>query len=156
MESIGRYLKTEREVRQISLEEIAQTTRIPLRHLASLEDDRLDKLPGDVFVRGFLKSYSKAVGLTIGEVLRRYEHQSRSTSVPPAELSAAAITGIASPERGRRFGLAIALVIILILFTLALSIALRPRHRETPVQLSSASQVVGSAINAPSATLAGG
>lgn len=30
MESIGRYLKTEREVRQISLEELAQTTRIPL------------------------------------------------------------------------------------------------------------------------------
>lgn len=138
MESIGRYLKTEREVRQISLEELAQTTRIPLRHLASLEDDRLEGLPGDVFVRGFLKSYAKAIGVTPDEVLRRYEHQSRSTSLPPAEPSAAAITGIAAPERGRRFGLAIALVIILILFTLALSIALRPRHRETPVQLSRA------------------
>ena len=135
MESIGRYLKTEREVRQISLEELAQTTRIPLRHLASLEDDRLEKLPGDVFVRGFLKSYAKAVGITIDEVLRRYEHQSRSSNLP-TEPSAAPITGIAGPDRGRRFGLAIALVIILILFTLALSIALRPRHRETPVQLS--------------------
>jgi cytoskeletal protein RodZ len=141
MESIGRYLKTEREVRQISLEELAQTTRIPLRHLASLEDDRLEKLPGDVFVRGFLKSYAKAVGLTIDEVLRRYEHQSRSSALPQ-EPSAAPITGIAGPERGRRFGLAIALVIILILFTLALSIALRPRHRETPVQLSDATSLV--------------
>lgn len=146
MESIGRYLKTEREVRQISLEELAQTTRIPLRHLASLEDDRLEKLPSDVFVRGFLKSYAKAVGLTIDEVLRRYEHQSRSSSLPPSELSAAPITGIAGPERGRRFGLAIALVIILILFTLALSIALRPRHRETPVQLSSIDTAPGLVI----------
>ncbi len=137
MESIGRYLKTEREVRQISLEELAQTTRIPLRHLASLEDDRLERLPGDVFVRGFLKSYAKAVGLTLDEVLRRYEHTSRQSSLPPSEPNAAPMTGIAGPERGRRFGLAIALVIILILFTLALSIALRPRHRETPVQLSS-------------------
>jgi cytoskeletal protein RodZ len=145
MESIGRYLKTEREVRQISLEELAQTTRIPLRHLASLEEDRLEGLPGDVFVRGFLKSYAKAVGLTIDEVLRRYEHQSRSLSLPPTEPSAAPITGIAGPERGRRFGLAIALVIILILFTLALSIALRPRHRETPVQLSQSTLVLSSA-----------
>jgi cytoskeletal protein RodZ len=136
MESIGRYLKNEREVRQISLEELAQTTRIPLRHLASLEDERWTSLPGDVFIRGFLKSYAKAVGLTIDEVLRRYEHQSRSSSVPPTEPSAAPITGIQGPERGRRFGLAIALVIIVILFTLALSIALRPRHRESPVQLS--------------------
>jgi cytoskeletal protein RodZ len=135
MESIGRYLKTEREVRQISLEELAQTTRIPLRHLASLEDDRLENLPGDVFVRGFLKSYAKAVGITIDEVLRRYEHQSRSSNLS-TEPSAAPITGIAGPDRGRRFGLAIALVIILFLFTLALSIALRPRHRETHVQLS--------------------
>jgi len=136
MESIGRYQKNEREVRQISLEELAQTTRIPLRHLASLEEERWTALPGDVFVRGFLKSYAKAVGLTIDEVLRRYEHQSRSSSVPPPETSAAPIAGIQGPERGRRFGLAIALVIILILFTLALSIALRPRHREAPVQLS--------------------
>jgi cytoskeletal protein RodZ len=136
MESIGRYLRTEREVRQISLEELAQTTRIPLRHLASLEDDRLDRLPGDVFVRGFLKSYAKAVGLGTEDVLRRYEGQSRSSGIP-TEVSAAPIAGIAGPERGRRFGLAIALVVILILFTLALSIALRPRHRETPVQLSS-------------------
>jgi hypothetical protein len=56
--------------------------------------------------------------------------------VPPTEASAAPITGVQGPERGRRFGLAIALVIIVILFTLALSIALRPRHREAPVQLS--------------------
>lgn len=143
MESIGRYLKTEREVRQISLEELAQTTRIPLRHLTSLEDDRLEKLPGDVFVRGFLKSYAKAIGITIDEVLRRYEEQSRSSALPSSEPSSAPITGIAGPERGRRFGLAIALVIILILFTLALSIALRPRHRETPVQLSSSERAAG-------------
>lgn len=142
MESIGRYLKNEREVRRLSLEELAQTTRIPLRHLASIEDDRVEGLPGDVFVRGFLKSYAKALGLKPEDVLRRHEHQSRSSSLPPVETSAAPITGIQGPERGRRFGLAIALVIILILFTLALSIALRPRHREAPVQLSRAETTI--------------
>ena len=61
MESIGQFLRSEREIRQLSLEELAQTTRIPLRSLQLLEDDRLDNLPGDVFVRGFVKSYAKAV-----------------------------------------------------------------------------------------------
>lgn len=132
MESIGRYLKNEREIRQVSLEELSQTTRIPLRHLSNLEDDRLERLPGDVFVRGFLKSYAKAVGLVPADVLRRFEGQSR----PSVEPSAAPLAGVVGPERGRRFGLAIALVIIVILFTLALSIALRPRHREAPAELS--------------------
>jgi cytoskeletal protein RodZ len=132
MESIGRYLKNEREIRQVSLEELAQTTRIPLRHLWNLEDDHLERLPGDVFVRGFLKSYAKAVGLVPADVLRRFEGQSR----PSIEPSAAPLSGMVGPDRSRRFGLAIALVIIVILFTLALSIALRPRHREAPAQLS--------------------
>lgn len=132
MESIGQFLRSEREIRQLSLEELAQTTRIPLRSLQLLEEDRLDTLPGDVFVRGFVKSYAKAVGLGVDETLRRYEESSRPSKVP----AAVAREAVGQPDRGRRFGLAIALVILLILFTLALSIVLRPRHRDAPVELS--------------------
>ena len=131
MESIGQFLRTERELRQLSLEELSQTTRIPLRSLQLLEDDRLDGLPGDVFVRGFVKSYAKAVGLGVDDVLRRYEESSRPSKVPTVAREA-----VGQRERGGRFGLAIALVILLILFTLALSIVLRPRHRDAPVELS--------------------
>ena len=63
MESIGSFLRAERERKAMSREELAQTTRIPLRSLQLLEDDRLDDLPGDVFLRGFVKTYAKAVGL---------------------------------------------------------------------------------------------
>lgn len=136
MESLGHYLRSERELRQLSLEEIAQTTRIPLRMLQHLEADQHDQLPGEVFTRGFLKSYARSVGLPVDEVLSRYgERHSRPESAP------APITAITPPEKGRRFGIAIALVILLILFTLALSIVLRPRHRDTPIELSRASQV---------------
>ncbi len=142
MESIGQFLRSEREIRQLSLEELATTTRIPLRSLQLLEDDRLDNLPGDVFVRGFVKSYAKAVGLGVDDVLRRYEESSRPSKVP----ATVARESVAKPDGGRRFGLAIALVILLILFTLALSIVLRPRHRDAPVELSgldAAALVVG-------------
>ncbi|HEY8431428.1 MAG TPA: helix-turn-helix domain-containing protein [Sandaracinaceae bacterium] len=136
MESLGRYLRSERELRQLSLEEIAQTTRIPLRMLQHLEADQLDQLPGEVFTRGFLKSYARTVGIPVEEVLARYgERHNRRESAP------APITAITPPEKGRRFGIAIALVILLILFTLALSIVLRPRQRDTPIELSHAAQV---------------
>jgi cytoskeletal protein RodZ len=136
MESLGRYLRRERELRQISLEEIAQTTRIPLRMLQSIEEDQHDLLPGEVFTRGFLKSYAKSVGLCADDILARYGER-RS----PEEAAPAPITAITPPERGRRFGIAIALVILLILFTLALSIVLRPRQRNTPIELSQTTSV---------------
>lgn len=133
MESIGRWLRHEREVRQISLEELAQTTRIPLKMLQHLEEDRHEQLPGEVFARGFLKSYARAVGLPEGEAVERWAAHRRPAAPAPAPIAAATIQ---PPERSRRFGIAIALVILVILFTLALSIVLRPRHRDTPAELS--------------------
>lgn len=131
MESIGRYLHREREVRQVSLEELAQTTRIPLKMLHAIESDRFDKLPGEVFARGFLRSYAQALGLQSDDVLALYGQGRRALLVNPAP-----ITAITPPERGRRVGVAIALVVLLILFTLALSIVLRPRQRDTAIELS--------------------
>lgn len=133
MDSLGTYLRRERELRQISLEEIAQSTRIPLRMLQNIEKDALDALPGEVFTRGFLKSYARSVGLDTDDVLARYGGRRGDDDSAPAP-----ITAITPPEKGRRFGIAIALVILLILFTLALSIVMRPRQRDTPIELSSA------------------
>jgi cytoskeletal protein RodZ len=129
MSSLGSYLKKEREQRQVSIAELAQTTRIPVRILQQLESDDQSELPADVFVRGFLRSYARALGLDEEHVLTRYH--GRKTPEPPPALPA-----VYAPESGRRFGIAIALFILVILFTLALSIVLRPRHRDTPLELS--------------------
>lgn len=131
MESIGAYMRSERELRQMSLEELGQTTRIPLKTLQHIEADDFDALPGEVFVRGFLRAYAVAIGLDADAVLKRY-HEENTVELQSGPL----ITSVAPPERGRRFGIAIALVILLILFTLALSIVLRPRHRDAPLELS--------------------
>jgi cytoskeletal protein RodZ len=127
--SLGSYLKQERELRQVSIAELARTTRIPGRILEQLESDQQAELPADVFVRGFLRSYARALDLDEEHVLARY--QGRQVPEPPPALPA-----VYAPESGRRFGIAIALFILLILFTLALSIVLRPRHRDTPLELS--------------------
>ena len=139
MYSLGAYLRHERELRQISLEEIAQTTRIPLRMLQHIEDDDFGPLPGDVFARGFLTAYANSVSLDVEDVLERFVE--RDNDAPAEEVPPAPITALVPPRPGRRFGIAIALVILLILFTLALSIVMRPRHRDTPIELSSVEQV---------------
>src|SRR5262245_22545034 len=86
VESWGRFLLRERELRQISLEEIAQTTRVPLRMLQHIEDDHLGELPGEVFVRGFLKSYAKAVGLEVEQVLSRFGERRSTDDAAPAPI----------------------------------------------------------------------
>lgn len=132
MDSIGAYLRHERELRHVSLEELVQTTRIPLTMLQRIEDDRFEELPGDVFARGFLRAYARALGLSVDTVLSRYAEARKVEEPSPVPL----LSSIQTPERGRRFGIAIALVILVILFTLALSIVLRPRHRDMPLELS--------------------
>lgn len=133
MDSIGSFLKRERELRQVSLEELVQSTRVPLKMLQRIEEDRFDELPGDVFARGFLRSYARALNLDAGEVLARFADGHKVEEKAPSPL----LSSLETPERGRRFGIAIALVILVILFTLALSIVLNARHRATPLELSS-------------------
>ena len=89
MSSLGQSLKEEREARNISVEEIASTTKIVRRYLEALENDRFDDMPGGFFVKGIIRTYAKAIGLDPDEILARYK--------------AAGLLG--EPEPKRRFGL---------------------------------------------------
>src|SRR4051812_43478673 len=131
MESIGQYLRRHREENAMSMEEVSRATRIPLGNLERLENDHFDDLPGEVFVRGFLKAYARAVSLPVDDVLARYTASRRVAWVTPLP--------IATPVKrssGKRFGVVIAFVLLLILFTLALSIVLRRRGHDMPPELS--------------------
>jgi len=139
MESIGQYLKRHREERAMSVEEVSRATRIPVGNLERLENDHFDDLPGEVFVRGFLKAYARAIAIPVDDVLARYTSSRRVAWVTPLPM-----TSPIQKTQGRRFGVAIAFVVLLILFTLALSIVLKPRGRDVPTELSSREQAVSS------------
>jgi cytoskeletal protein RodZ len=130
MESIGQYLRRHREERAMSVEEVSRATRIPVGNLERLENDHFDDLPGEVFVRGFLKAYARAVSISVDDVLARYTSSRRVAWVTPLPM-----TSPIQKTQGRRFGVAIAFVVLLILFTLALSIVLKPRGRDVPSEL---------------------
>lgn len=63
MASFGENLRRERELRGIDLREIAEATKISVRFLQALEQDRLDVLPGGLFPRAFVRQYAKHLGL---------------------------------------------------------------------------------------------
>jgi cytoskeletal protein RodZ len=131
MESIGKYLRMRREARAMSVEEIARATRIPVASIERLENDHFDDLPGEVFVRGFLRAYARAVGLPVEDVLAMYTASRRVAYVTPIPV----MSPIQKASK-KRFGVAIAFFVLLVLFTLALSIVLKPRGRDVPQEIS--------------------
>ena len=54
VENFGSYLKHERELRGVPLEEISGATKIHIRFLQALEDNQFDELPGEVFIKHIL------------------------------------------------------------------------------------------------------
>jgi cytoskeleton protein RodZ len=69
-QAIGAYLRRQRELRGITAEELARTTRIPLRSLERLEAGSFDG-EADGFVRGFVRTVAAALGLDPDETVAR-------------------------------------------------------------------------------------
>jgi hypothetical protein len=63
MGSFGENLRRERELRNVALRDIAESTKISERFLKALEEDRIDLLPGGMFPRAFVRQYSRYLGL---------------------------------------------------------------------------------------------
>src|SRR5258708_2773766 len=77
-----RALKREREMREVSLEEICAATRIGTRFLEAMENEEWEKLPGGVFNRGFVRSVARYLGLDEETMLAEYD-MARSHNGPP-------------------------------------------------------------------------
>src|SRR3954449_9932311 len=70
--SFGEELRREREIRGISLKEIADATKISKRFLEAIERNDHRTLPAPVFTRGFVREYARYVGLNAEEMVNRY------------------------------------------------------------------------------------
>jgi cytoskeleton protein RodZ len=73
MEEPGDYLKREREVREITLENISRETKVSVKALKALEANDFDALPPYPFVKGFIRSYSKCIGIDGDDAVLRYD-----------------------------------------------------------------------------------
>jgi cytoskeleton protein RodZ len=73
LHNTGELLRRAREQKNLTLDDIAKKTRIPHRHLASIESGDFEALPGRTYAIGFAKSFARTVGLSdasIGSQIR--------------------------------------------------------------------------------------
>ena len=70
--SFGRYLKRIRLENGVSLEQVSKETRIGTDILLLIENQEHERLPAEVFVKGFIRSYAKVIGADGSEAVRLY------------------------------------------------------------------------------------
>ena len=73
MESVGKYLKAERESQKLSLQEVSEATKIREPLLRAIEEDRYDLISSPVYVKGFLDAYARYLGLDSNEIILKYQ-----------------------------------------------------------------------------------
>lgn len=66
--TVGEQLKAERERLGLSLADLAAKTRVPMRHLESIEKSEFSALPGSTYTLGFARSYARALEMDAAKV----------------------------------------------------------------------------------------
>jgi cytoskeleton protein RodZ len=127
--TFGEELRRERLIREVSLEEISGATKISIRLLKALESSDLSRLPAPVFTRGFIRAYSRHLGLDPEEMVNAY-----LADVAPEKSREAA-----GPKMGRlrsrflrgRRAAAGTIVVSVTAILLVLGLIARPERRAT-------------------------
>jgi len=83
MGSFGENLKRERELRGVSLDDIAEATKIGTRLLRALEEEQFELLPGGIFNKGFVRAYAKYLGINEDEAVADYLQAAGESSPDP-------------------------------------------------------------------------
>jgi cytoskeletal protein RodZ len=102
----GEHLRREREMRGVSLEEIAGATRISTRFLEALEKEAWDRLPGGVFNRGFVRTVARFLGLEEESLLAEYALATGEASAAPPVPSELPVQPSATKRKVPRLALA--------------------------------------------------
>jgi cytoskeletal protein RodZ len=125
LSELGQHLKETREQKQISLDDLQQTTKIQKRYLIAIEEGRFDTLPGIFYARAFVKTYAEAVGLDPEPLFDQYRDelpnpQREAVSLPSRSERARPST--AQKKRPKKGSFVPAIVAILFLVVLVVGI----------------------------------
>lgn len=85
-EGIGARLHAAREKAGLSIQDVAERTRVPARHLVALEEGRFQDLPALAYSTGFARSFALAVGLNGNEIAAQYRAEANPDPLPNYEL----------------------------------------------------------------------
>ncbi|HEX4439345.1 MAG TPA: RodZ domain-containing protein [Thermoanaerobaculia bacterium] len=129
--TFGEELRRERLIRDVSLEEISAATKISIRLLTALESSDLSRLPAPVFTRGFIRAYSRHLGLDGDEMVNAY----LADVAPDRPKDSGPAKGRTRSRfmRGRR-GAAGSIVVVVAGVLIISGLMLRPERRAAPAR----------------------
>jgi cytoskeletal protein RodZ len=85
VESLGEKLKSAREAKKCTYEQVGRETNIAIRYLEALENEDFTKIPGEPYALGFLKNYGDYLGLDVQELLSLYRAMKIQEQTIPVE-----------------------------------------------------------------------
>ena len=81
-DGVGKRLKAAREKAGLSIQDVAERTRVPARHLVAIEEGRFQDLPALAYSSGFARSFAQAVGLDGAEIAAQYRGEASPDPLP--------------------------------------------------------------------------
>lgn len=108
---IGTHLREARQRQGVTLRQIADSTKISTTTLQHMERNELDRLPGGIFTKGYLRAYAAEVGVNPQEVVNEYLAQF-PTALATEELPIVRAPGIENPRDGRRLLSGVAAIVL--------------------------------------------
>lgn len=82
MQTVGELLRSEREKKGISVKEIEAAISIRALYISAIEEDNYTVIPGEVYLKGFIRNYANYLGLDGQEVVNFY----RQSQLPPSVI----------------------------------------------------------------------
>ena len=142
MARAGERLRAAREARGLSLRQVARATRIPVAVLEAIERGELERLPGGIFGRGFIRAYAAEVGLDPEATLRQCLDECPAMNLAPAAIDLEADSEFES----RRRAAAVAAWLLALSVPAAVAIVyLTQREPSAPARPSAVGEVAASA-----------
>src|SRR5512142_1245133 len=100
--SFGDGLKQEREKKKITLDQVAVSTKISVRMLRAIEDEKFDQLPGGIFNKGFVRAYARYLDMDEEKAVADYLAAATPASdAVPEDLELRAMAEQKAKERQR-------------------------------------------------------
>jgi cytoskeleton protein RodZ len=95
------YLRAERERRRLTLDQIADETKIASRHLAALERGDVRNWPGGMYRRAMMRAYAESIGVDREFALKQFERAFDQESAPPPQAAAPEAAALREVPRWR-------------------------------------------------------
>jgi len=106
----GEHLRREREMRGVSLDEIAAATRISTRFLEALESEQWERLPGGAFNRGFIRSIARFLGIDEDALVAEYAYEHKDSG----GLHASPVSSEKIPRNWRPIAIVAIILVVLV------------------------------------------